>query len=405
MNAKRPRLVSSGKHSYHGFTLVEVMVALTGALFLSISVFLVAKHTTALYQQEARAANANLGSIVGYERLRADLARAGFMASANIRQDPRLCGSPLDASWPPQLQRLQSLTFATTAGLPAVISDNGLSPQEVVLAGNYTSTEAIPIRTVIATGTTYEVYLQVASGPMARLGYSVPGADQEQVLRNTFPTGRAVRIVDSAGRHHYGRIIDVQVSPEPAVILSNAPQLLFRESSAAGCGIKGNETGATINTVNFIRYRIGSLDEDARYAPIYAVAGPDYDASRTELIREELDLNGVIVPDTTELIAEYAVDLAFRATVEPAPSSALLYVDQDELQSWAGLPSELRPGQGPQLVRSLHSWLSVRSREADREADIPVAAGPLFRIGLGAGGSAPFARVRTVQSRVALHNH
>src|SRR5690606_4025889 len=130
-----------------------------------------------------------------------------------------------------------------------------------------------------------------------------------------------------------------------------------------------------------------------------------YDASRTELIREELDLNGVIVPDTTELIAEYAVDLAFRATVEPAPTSALLYVDQDELQSWAGLPSELRPGQGPQLVRSLHSWLSVRSREADREADIPVAAGPLFRIGLGAGGSAPFARVRTVQSRVALHNH
>src|SRR5690606_8648550 len=42
----RPRLVSDGAHGYHGFTLVEVMVALTGALFLSISVFLVAKHTT-----------------------------------------------------------------------------------------------------------------------------------------------------------------------------------------------------------------------------------------------------------------------------------------------------------------------------------------------------------------------
>ena len=387
-----------------GFTLVEVMVALTGALFLSISVFMVAKHTTALYQQESRAANANTASIMGYERLRTDLSRAGFMASPNIRQDPRLCGSPLDASWPPQLQRLQSMTLATTAGLPAVFGDNDLSPQEVILAGNFSSTEALPIRTVIATGTTYEVYLQIASGPMTRLGFSAPGADQEQILRNVFPANRAVRIVDSAGRHHYGQISDVQTAPEPAVILSNAPQLLFRDSSTAGCGITGNETGATINTVNFIRYRIASLAADTRYAPIYDVPGPDYDADRSELVRDELDLNGVPFENTAELVAEYAVDLKLRVIVEAGPNAALRYVDEAELQDWVGLPGEQRPGQGPQFVRSIHSWLSVRSREADREGNIPVESGPLFRVGLGSGGSAPFARVRTVQSRVALHN-
>jgi hypothetical protein len=56
------------------------------------------------------------------------------------------------------------------------------------------------------------------------------------------------------------------------------------------------------------------------------------------------------------------------------------------------------------LVRTVHTWLSVRSREADRNSGIDSEPGPLFRIGLGSEGSAPFARVRTVQARIALHN-
>jgi len=51
--------------------------------------------------------------------------------------------------------------------------------------------------------------------------------------------------------------------------------------------------------------------------------------------------------------------------------------------------------------------LSVRSREADREADIlpgPGVAAGFYRIGLGPDGTAPFARVRTVQADIALRN-
>lgn len=389
-----------------GFTIVELLVAMTGAMFLSVGVFMVAKHTTGLYQEETRAANANMGSIIGFERFRADLARAGFMSSPNALTDSRICAPVPDATWPQFMQQMQSVRFAVTADLPAVFASNGLAPQEVILSGNFSSAEALPIRTVVNTGTTYIVYLQVASGPMARLGYSTAGANQSQILNNTFPPGRAVRIVDRAGRHYYGIIQNTQAAPEPAVVLTGpTPRLQFRDTSALGCGITGNETGATINTVNFIRYRIGSLQDVPRFAPLFAAAaqGP-FDGARTELIREELDPDGEVFEGTEELIAEYAVDLHFEITVQSNPANALLRVENADLYTWAGDPEQRLAGRGPQFVRTIHSWLSVRSRVADRDANITVAAGPKYRIGLGAAGGAPFARVRTIQSRTALHN-
>jgi hypothetical protein len=63
---------------------------------------------------------------------------------------------------------------------------------------------------------------------------------------------------------------------------------------------------------------------------------------------------------------------------------------------------------GPQRIRAIRARLSVRSREADRLAGMPDGGGVigpgLFRIGLGSAGTAPFARVRTVQADIALRN-
>lgn len=393
-------------HPRRGFTLVELMVAMTGALFLSLSVFLIAKHTTALYQEESRTANANMASVIGFERLRSDLARAGFMASPNVQTDPRICAQNPEPTWPTFLQQMQSVRFSATTGLPQLFAANSLAPQQVILAGNFTTVEAFPIRTIVSTGTSYVVYLQIASGAMARLGYSVTGADRAKILDATFPAGRAVRIVDRSGRHHYGVIASTQIAPEPAVILTGpSPQIRFRDNSALGCGITGNETGATINTVNFIQYRLGNLRDLPRFAPLYATSaeGP-YDADRTELIREELSPSGTIIDGTQELVSEYAVDLRFRITVQANTTSPLTQVEDTDIYTWAGTQAQRVAGRGPHLIRSIHSWLSVRSRAADRNATISVSQGPLYRVGLGATGGAPYARVRTVQSRVALNN-
>lgn len=390
-----------------GFTLIELLVSMTGALFLSLGVFMIAKHTTGLYQEEARASNANMASMMGFERLRSDLARAGFMATSNVLTDARICAQNPEPTWSTFMQQMQSVKFSATTGLPSLFAANGLAPQQVVLTGNFTSAEAFPIRTVVNTGTTYVVYLQIKSGAMARLGYSLTNADKATLLSNTFPTDRAVRIVDRSGRHHYGIISSTLVSPDPAVVLKGpSPRLQFRENSPLGCGITGNETGATINTVNFVQYRIGSLSGVTRFAPLYdtSAQGP-YDTDRTELIREELSPDGAVIDGTQELVSEYAVDLRFRVTVQTSNTTPLSYVPEATLYTWAGTQAQRAAGRGPEYVRAVHSWLSVRSRAADRKATIATAAGnPLYRVGLGAAGGAPFARIRTIQSRVALNN-
>jgi type II secretory pathway pseudopilin PulG len=399
----------SARHAagHRGFTLVELLVSLTGALMLSVSVFMISKHTSSLYQRESRVAAAQMATAIGFERLRADIARAGFMASPHARRDPFICGSPIsDATWPAMLRDLTSLTIEDELPIPAVASANGLVPQRITLAGNYASAEALPIRAVLPEGSTYKVYLQVQTGALSRLGYNTAGADKDAILTGAFPIGRAVRIVDKSGRHHYGTIRAVETDPLPVLTLvGDSPILKFRAESDLGCGLRGEETGALINTVNFIRYRIGSLSGDARYAVLYpSTPAVDYDANRTELIREELDLTGEPFDGTQELIAEFAIDLRFRVTAASGQTSQLAYLGQDALAGWAGPANQLTVGQGPQLVRTVHTWLSLRSREADRDTTIPVTEGPLFRVGLGASGAAPFARVRTLQSHIALPN-
>jgi type II secretory pathway pseudopilin PulG len=391
-----------------GFTLIELMASLTGGLVLAVAVFLLSKHSSELYQRETRVATANLASVVGFERLRADIGRAGFMTSPNVRRDPFVCGSPVTGSWPALLGKMSSIWIENTpsTSLPALFANNGIAPQRITMAGNYSSAEAFPIRAVNPSGTAFTVSLQVATGPMSRIGYNDAGANQLAILESVFPPGRAVRIVDKSGRHHYATLQSVAITPGPTLTLkAGSPDLVFRADSSSGCGLKGEETGAMINTVNFIRYELKSLSSNDAYKPIYATDGPFYDADRTELVREELDPTGAAIAGTQELVAEYAVDLRFRVTAAPSQRSALQYVPAASLAQWVGDPSTLALGKGPQLVREVHSWLSIRSREADRNSGVTQTTdGPLFRVALGSDGVGPYARVRTVQARVALQN-
>jgi Tfp pilus assembly protein PilW len=88
-----PRTLRSGgvaSLGVRGFTLVELMVALSGGLFLSAVVFALSRDTTRFYQQETRVASATLAGLVGFERLKSDIQRAGYLSTPNIQTDPRI---------------------------------------------------------------------------------------------------------------------------------------------------------------------------------------------------------------------------------------------------------------------------------------------------------------------------
>ncbi|HEX6276837.1 MAG TPA: prepilin-type N-terminal cleavage/methylation domain-containing protein [Polyangiaceae bacterium] len=387
-----------------GFTLVELMVALSGGLFVSVMVFALARDTSRFYQREGRLASATLAGMMGFERLKADIARAGYLSTPNIVRDPRVCPA---AGRPTQLARLASVRInADTPSLSgnAAISGAGLTPDEIVLAGSYGATDEFPLRQ--AAGNT--LFLQMNVPPMARLGYLAAGltaAEQQALLGSVFRAGRILRITDNAGLQHFGVIANVTGGLQPQVTLAAAPALVYG-GGAQSCGIQGDCTGCLVSVINVIRYQVRDLKADglARFAPLWtASAAAPGEATRTELVRQELDAAGNVIETgndlTTELIAEYAVDLGFSVTAQlPLATDAvdLQPGGPNFTQIFDATPANVG---NPQRVRAVRARLSVRSREADRDVEIP---GGLYRFRLPDTGV--WARVRTFQADIGLPN-
>lgn len=417
MRAQHARRASV-KRRARGFTLVELMVALTGGLFVSIAVFVLAKQASGFYQSEARAGDATFGTLVGFDRLRADIARAGYLVTPNITKDPAICGAiaQYPTAW---LQRLASAFIETPdKDIPTVLKANGRKPDQITLAGSYASPDQFETSAIFRNENVDTVYLRYNSPAMVRLGYPAAAAnDQMTLLQNVFQTGRILRIVDKTGREQYGVIATVSGGTQPFITLSTnrAPQLEYRLGNANRCGINDLGVGALVNVVNIIRYQLRE-ETDARYAPaINATNKPATDAGRTELVRYEIDATGNEIANTAEVVTELAVDLKFGLSfatlgANQGDQSALttLLPDDAQIASYAGNPAIL-VNTGPQLIRSIRARLSVRSREADRSLGIDTTAAGVapgfYRIALGSNGTTgPYARVRTLQADVALKN-
>jgi hypothetical protein len=378
-----------------GFTLVELMVALSGGLFLSVIVFTLARDTGRFYQRESRIANATLGGIVGFERLKRDIARAGYLATPNVKMDPSVCAKV--EGWPSQLGRLAGVRINAN-GSPAAgntdIVNNVRTPDAIILAGSYSATDEFPVE-----GTSTKLVIQdAASGAMARLGYLrlTDVMEQKDLLSTVFADGRAIRFLDKAtGRAYFSSVQSVQGGASPGITL--ATPLL---GSTSACPLPGQISG-TISVINFVRYQIEELAADATgpFAPLFAASRGDAgiplgETTRTELVRQELDINGDPIVDTLELVAEYAVDLDFE--VGALVNGAIQQLDSSE---WSNVFPVNEDEVGlPQRVRTVRARLSVRSREADREAPI---AGGFYRFKLGPD---QYARVRTFQADIALPN-
>ena len=202
-----PARIRPSQRFCRGFTLIELMVAIAGGLAISVAVFALARDATRFYQRESKVGDATLGVLVGFERLRADLARAGFLSSPNLRADPKYCGN-WNALGSTELGRLASVRIIQddpALANDAVFQNNKRTPDAIVLAGNYQSAEQYPMWGVQGCGTAgQQVFLQPGIGPLARLGY-LTSADQLALLTSLFPRGRALRIADEARAARYRR--------------------------------------------------------------------------------------------------------------------------------------------------------------------------------------------------------
>jgi hypothetical protein len=397
-----------------GFTLVELLVAITAGFFVSIAAVALARQGSMFFQREARIAAAQFGSTLGFDRLRSDIARAGFMTTPNIQKDPLRCGT-VSANWPVAMKSLGAILIeknvsTTQAESKAAQQKNNLTPDRMMLTGSYSSVEWFPVRGIFPNGTGWDVYLQMRTGAIARSG----GATEE-ALSPIFQQGRVLRMLDSSGHYEFGAISSfaINLSLEPVITLGPEPPVAMMRGTST-CGVKGNGTGMLVNVVNMIRYEIRDLQNDpagpGTYAPLYTAAGTaPGDESRLELVRVEVDTAGHERPGTLEIVAEYAVDLKFGlsavTTYSPSlvdPVLAQYGVGDDETYNYAADVAAPKDAfKGPERIRSVRARMTVRSREGDRRQGID-AGGGLFRYEMPGGVS--FARVRTVTSDIALPN-
>jgi Tfp pilus assembly protein PilW len=391
-----------------GFTLVELMVAMVAGMFVAISVFTLAKHASGFSMRQSRIADATLESMIGFERLKADIARAGFLSTPNIVRDPSVCsGSTAVPGYPAWLTRLASVYIENSPNASTESTVNGITPRSIVLAGSYSSPDMFVAR-AITQDTPNLVYLQRNTLGMANIGYTPVGG--AAALARVFKTDRALRIVDDAGGVQFVRIAGVAEGNNPSITLAAAPAVQFRADSDGRCGVRGHGNDF-VNAVDIVRYDLRNLNTTA-YASMSGMfrGGPSYETTRRELVRVEQDVTGSEIASTLELVAQYAVDLNFSLLVAANTAASLTRRADANVATYAGDVRGLTAGNGPQLIRAVHAWLSVRSQEADRTTGLALtstATGPnLLRISLDPSSATrpPFARVRTLQSTIPLPN-
>lgn len=389
------------------------MVAITAGLFVAVAAFALAKQGSRFFQQEARVANAQFSATLGFDRLRADIARAGFLTTANVQRDRSVCGTT--AGWPVGMTGLAALRITAATPADAQDSANGLSPDQLTMSGSYASPETFPVRAVLAENAKFQVYLQATAGAVVRSD-GIDGGTLAQVFR----AGRMLRVLDATGHYGFGAIESyaINAAGQAVINLRAIPAITFRRPGTT-CGVEGLGVGMQANVVNWIRYEIRDLQKSppVAYKSLYATsATAPGDQTRRELVRVELDYEGKEMADSLELVAEYAIDLKFGLTVVSGfktadnldPSVIQFPIGDPRNYEYTYEPSSSSPvnDKAPHRIRAVRARLAVRSREADRAESISppssAPAGAIFRYGLPGDGG--YARARTLVADINLPN-
>lgn len=348
------RTARSRRRAQRAFTFAELVIAGTAALIVIIAAFQLARQATAYFQQEARVATAQFSGAVGFERLRSDVARAGFNSSPAARYDPKVCGAI--STWYQGMQQLAAVrVWQGLYTADSFYAANSLSPDRLDLSGSYSTIEKLPINTISPQGNgSFQVLLNTkvaayprATGATADSGWLGGTPSLATIFNAADGSGRMVRIVDGAGNHNYAMSggVGTDGNGNPYVTITANPGLVISTGGGVtdagvggACGVSATGTSSnnqTINPVSWIRYDVRDLSNPGTLAGYGTVTGLQalYDAGgvystdafKRDLIRVELASasNAAGTASTTslseiaaslEVVAENAVDLRVGIT-------------------------------------------------------------------------------------------
>ena len=287
-----------------GFTAVEFMVAVTAGLAVSVAAYTLSKSSVDVFQQEARLNAAQFSSMMGMNRISADIKRAGFQTTPEVAEDPNVCAVPAGANFPDPALLVAARVIeggpfnanvaytGAYAALPAAFAStsNKRSPDRLRLSANFGASSSFRISRMengfiwldIDQLSVQRIYQAAQTGGFgicsAFEGLPVPDTNGDPVAPGGLP---AIRLVDNAGRSRFALINScaaVNGSDNYASVMLEVAQ------TPAGPGCTGMDVTSPgyVNPVQFVDYALfGAVDVAANFAtiglpaPMGAMAGED----------------------------------------------------------------------------------------------------------------------------------
>jgi hypothetical protein len=319
-----------------------------------------------------------------------------------------------------------------------------LAPDRSEIGGNMTSTEQFEVQLILGTGTSacggQRLQLVALSGAIYRIastGNTQPSQELNAIFQPAAGSQFMVRLVDPTGRQQFlatcagqaagfaGGIPYVDIDP-------STPVLTAQQTRTQG-GVSTYASGRVlVNPVQIVRWEITSATAEAQNLPQYATALDNQsmqygtvDPNKYDLIRTYVDATDTPVWATTEVVAEYAVDLDFAFSVDKGTSVqpnlvTFAFGDNTDNDAWSlSVDAQNAPPYvpGPQRIRQVRARVATRTQLADRTSNVPVAAlggtaNPyLYRYCVNPNpscttndGAQRWSRVRTVTTEVSLPN-
>jgi Tfp pilus assembly protein PilW len=446
-----------------GFTLIELTVALLAGLIVAMAVVGLSRDATHTFHEEMRSSAAEASLRTAMDRLRSDLQRAGYMSTGNIIMDPMIAHAPgasnvstISTTMNTGLLRLASI-YRVAGGSPvtalALSTANNVAPDLLQIGGNMTSADQFDVESIAQAGTPAggagtdnctRIWLSPTSPAMLRaLSSGATTATSTLELSNIFrpvPSTDVsqfiVRLVDDTGHTQYlatcpsatavgfastgvGGTTGAQT---PYVDVDNTltPIITARTARTNG-GVSGFAAGvAWLNPVQVVRWEITTVGastdpEPAQYGSIAGqpLAPTTADPNKYDLMRSYVDALGSVIPSTSEIVAEYAVDLAFAfsvdTSVDPLLPSIVTYGFEDPTHNDLWAPDVYLQNQPattvPQRIRMVRVRLVTRAAEPDRSVNVAATNFGtqkfMYRYKIDAND---FARARTMVTEVALNN-
>lgn len=387
-----------------GFTLVEVMIAMTAGLVTVLATYHLGSVSSRTFNEQMRITETQGSLRAAMDQLQRDAPRAGFLSAADSSVLPvcgGLVGSTLSGS---ELlggrlfgARIYPDRSKNNGAVAQILTPTGAAPgltraDTLDLIGNFESGDVFKIS---SEGASDQLIFEVNRESFRRNFIVRSGVEEKfsaERFAEVFAVGRLVR-VESDRRVFFRTVLSVGADPNfPSVTLASAiPDFCFKRSTAL------------VSPISWIRYEIAPLTESSSFARLQTTSSARGAAQRVALVRSERNpADGTVRPGSERLVLDYAVEFRVDGVIPgTAPNT------WQTLSDATRLGAEETQGQ----LRTLRIVLAARAQDVDSGVQqVPFrAAGdalnPLLGFPVDVGqGELRRARVRSLRQEIFLPN-